>query len=160
MIKKQIRSFIGRLMSHERCPRKLAFTCALGIYIGISPFPGFHTVMVLCFAWFFAVNLAVLFAVSVLVSNPWTMVPVYTFDHLFGIWLLRWLRIDYLQWDPAWMEPVNLFFAKHIGLSGLSPIAFLVGGNVLAVGASVISYPLLTRIFARYYSNKKLIDQQ
>jgi uncharacterized protein (DUF2062 family) len=160
MIKKQIRSFVGRLMTQEQSPRKLAFTCALGIYIGISPFPGLHTVMTLLFAWVFSVNLAVLFAVSVLVSNPWTMVPVYTFDHLFGTWLLRLLHIDYVHYDPVWMESVNLFFKEHIGISGLSPLAFLVGGNALAIGMSVISYPLLRRMFAHYYSNKQLIDQQ
>lgn len=152
-------SFIKRLMVHEQNSARLAFTCALGIYIGISPFPGLHTVMTFLFAWFFAVNLAVIFTVSVLVSNPWTMVPVYTFDHLFGVWLLRLLRIDYAYYDPSWMIQLNFFLKEHTGITGLSPIAFLVGGNVLALGMSIISYPLLKRMFTRYYAHKKLVDR-
>ena len=160
MIRKQIRSFIERLMVQEQNPRTLAFACVLGVYIGISPFPGFHTLMTFIFAWLFSVNVAVVLAVSMFINNPWTMLPVYSFDHLFGTWLLKSLHIDYVQWDPSWMESFNMFVKKHIGISGLSPIAFIVGGNVLAIGMALISYPLLKRIFARYYLNKQLPDQQ
>jgi uncharacterized protein (DUF2062 family) len=142
-------------MAYERSPYKLSFACALGVYIGISPFPGFHTAMVLIFAWIFSVNVAVLFAVSVLINNPWTMLPVYSFDHIFGKWLLRLLDIDYMRYDPAWMESFNIFLKKHIGLTGLSPIAFIVGGNVLGIGMAFISYPVFKYIFARYYSEKQ-----
>jgi uncharacterized protein (DUF2062 family) len=147
-------------MTQEQCSRKLAFTCALGVYIGISPFPGLHTVMTFAFAWFFAVNLAVLLAVSMVINNPWTMLPVYSFDHLFGTWIFKYLQVDYLALDPAWMASLNLFLKEHTGITGISPIAFLVGGNVFAIVMAVISYPLLKSIFTHYYAHKQLINQQ
>lgn len=153
MILTHIRSLGERLMALEQSPHKLALTCALGVFIGISPLMGLHTVMTFFFAWFFSINIAALFAVSVLVNNPWTMVPVYSFDHFFGTWLFRLLHIDYLHLDPVWVESCNVFLKNHTGISGLSLVAFLVGGNVLAFGISFIVYPLAKRVFTRYCPN-------
>jgi uncharacterized protein (DUF2062 family) len=147
-------------MAQEQSPHKLALTCALGVFIGISPLIGLHTVMTFAFSWAFSLNLAALFAVSVLVNNPWTMVPIYSADHFFGAWLFQFLQIDYLQLDPVWVESCNLFLKNHTGISGLSLTAFLVGGNILAVCMSIIVYPITRRIFVSYFSNKLLIVQQ
>src|ERR1700691_57350 len=88
----QIKSLIQQLLAQEQSPRKLALTCALGTYIGISPLVGLHTVMTFLFGWLFSLNIAALFTISVLINNPWTMVPVYSIDHLFGKWLFTALR--------------------------------------------------------------------
>jgi uncharacterized protein (DUF2062 family) len=151
MILTQMRSFIERLIAQEQCPDKLAFTCALGVYIGISPLVGLHTVLTFASAWFFSLNIAALFAVSVLIHNPWTMMPVYAIDHIFGKWFFSVLRIDYMQWDPAWFESCNLFLKEHTGINGLSLSAFFVGGNVLAIGASLMVYPIARRVFTNYF---------
>lgn len=154
MLLARIRSLVERLVMQEKCPHKLALTCALGVFIGISPLIGLHTAMTFLFGWMFALSIPAVFAVSVFVNNPWTMVPVYSLDHLFGTWLLTLLEIDYLYWDPAWIEPCNLFLQRHTGINGLSLSAFLFGGNVLAITLSVILYPLMKRMFTRYLSNK------
>lgn len=155
-----IRSFGQRLITQERSPHKLALTCALGVFIGISPLIGLHTVMTFLFAWLFSLNVAALFAVSVIINNPWTMVPVYSVDHLFGAWFLRVLHIDYIQCDPAWLESCNIFLKNHTGISGLSLTAFLVGGNILAIGIGVIVYPVARRLFTHYYANTLLTARQ
>jgi len=147
-------------MACEQSPHKLALTCALGVFIGISPLIGLHTVMTFVFAWLFSLNIATLFAISVLINNPWTMVPVYSIDHLFGTWLFNYLNIDYLQLEPVWVESCNVFLKEHTGITGLSLSAFLVGGNLLAIGISIILYPLAKRIFTNYLSNKLLTVQQ
>jgi uncharacterized protein len=152
MILTRIQPLIKRMITYERSPRRLALTCALGIYIGISPFVGFHTAMVFIFGWCFALSIPVLFMVSAMIHNPWTMMPVYAVDHLFGKWLFALLNIDYLQWDPTWVESCNLFLQKHTGIAGLSLSAFLIGGNVLALSASLMLYPLMKRIFTKYLS--------
>lgn len=152
MIITRIHAFLQRIIAYERSPSKLAFTCALGIYIGISPLIGLHTAMIFLFGWMFALSIPALFAVSVIIHNPWTMVPIYSLDHFFGKWLFTALNIDYLQWDPAWVETCNLFLKEHTGITGLSLSAFLVGGNLLGIGISVILYPVMKRIFTRYLS--------
>lgn len=156
MISAQIRALAERLMTQERSPHKLALTCVLGVFIGISPLIGLHTVMTIAFGWMFALSIPALFAVSVLVNNPWTMVPVYSIDHLFGTWFFNFLRIDYTQLDPSWVESCNLFLKQHTGITGLSLSAFLVGGNLLAIGISVMLYPLMKRFFTIYISQKAL----
>jgi uncharacterized protein (DUF2062 family) len=116
--------------------------------------------MTFFFAWFFALNIAVLFAVSFLIHNPWTTLPIYSLDHIFGKWVFNVLNIDYVQFDPSWVESFNNFLLQHTGISGLSLSAFLVGGNLLAVGVSVMLYPVLKRFFQAYLSRKLLVVQQ
>ncbi len=151
MIFKRIHSFISRIVAYEKSPKRLAFTCALGIYIGISPLVGLHTVMVFFFGWMFALSIPVLFTVSMMIHNPWTMMPVYALDHLFGKWLFTCLDIDYLQWDPIWVESCNAFLKEHTGITGLSLSAFFIGGNLLAIGTSVMLYPIMKRVFTQYF---------
>lgn len=155
-----LRSFGQRLITQEQSPHKLALTCALGVFIGISPLIGLHTVMTFLFAWLFSLNVAALFAVSVFINNPWTMVPVYSLDHLFGTWFFRFLHIDYVQCDPVWLESCNIFLKNHTGISGLSLTAFLVGGNILAIVVSIIVYPVAKRLFTHYYSDTLLTARQ
>ena len=147
MIFKRIRMLNERLATQERSPKKLALTCCLGIYIGFSPLVGLHTAMTILFGWMFALNSAVIFAISVLVNNPWTMVPVYSIDHVFGKWLFGLLSIDAMQWNPVWIESCNLFLKQHTGIAGLSLSAFLVGGNLLGIGISVMLNPLIKHAF-------------
>lgn len=147
MIAKRIHSLIARILKYEQSPGRLAFTCALGIYIGISPLVGFHTAMVFLLGWLFALPIPLLFAVSTMIHNPWTMMPVYAIDHIFGKWLCNMLHIDYLQWDPAWVESCNIFLKEHTGIAGLSFFAFFVGGNLLAFSMSILLYPIMKWCF-------------
>lgn len=158
MISHHIRAFIERLMAQEQCPTRLAFTCALGVFIGISPYAGFHTIMTFACAWFFSLNIAALFAVSILIHNPWTMMPVYAIDHMFGKWLFSFMRIDYAHWNPGWVESCNIFLKEHTGIAGLSLPAFLVGGTVLALMGSLIIYPIAKRVFTHYLSNPLILS--
>lgn len=153
MIFKRIHALIIHMVAYERSPRRLAFTCALGIYIGISPLIGLHTAMVFLFGWMFALSIPVLFTVSMMIHNPWTMMPVYAIDHLFGKWLFTILDIDHFAWDPAWVESCNLFLKEHTGITGLSLSAFFVGGNLLAIGISIMLYPIMKRVFTRYFNH-------
>jgi uncharacterized protein (DUF2062 family) len=154
MIVKHINRVIHRVIASERSPRKLAFTCALGIYIGISPYIGFHTIMVFLFGWMFALSIPVLFTVSMMIHNPWTMMPVYAIDHIFGQWVFDLFAINHFEWDPVWVGACNVFLKEHTGITGLSLSAFLVGGNLLGLGISVMLYPLMKRMFTRYLAQK------
>jgi len=80
--------------------------------------------------------------------------PVYALDHLVGKWLFMLFDIDHGQWDPAWVENCNILLKEYTGISGLSLSAFLIGGNLLAIGLSLALYPLMKRAFARFLSKK------
>jgi uncharacterized protein (DUF2062 family) len=120
----------------------------------ISPLIGFHTAMVFLFGWLFTMSIPILFIVSVTIHNPWTMMPVYAVDHLFGIWLFDLFNIDYFKWDPQWVLSCNVWLQQHTGISGLSLSAFLIGGNLLAIGISVMLYPIMKRFFVWYLYRK------
>lgn len=154
MIGQRLQRIVEKVVAQERSAKKLAVTFCLGVYIGISPFAGFHTIMTFLFAWLFTLNIAALFAVSFLIHNPWTTLPIYTLDHFFGKMVFKFFGIDCMQFDPAWVESCNHFLMHHTGISGLSLTAFLVGGNILAVGISVMLYPFLKRIFEAYLAKK------
>jgi uncharacterized protein (DUF2062 family) len=153
-MRKHIRAFANKLIAYEQSSTKFALTVCLGTYIGISPLIGLHTLLLFFCAWLFTLNLGTLFAVSFIIHNPWTTIPIYTIDHLFGQWIFNLCNIDGTQWDPAWIEWCNEFLYTHVGISGVSLSAFLVGGNLLAIGISVIMYPIAKRLFEAYITEK------
>lgn len=154
MVRKKIRSLVEQVASQGQCASKLALTCSLGIFIGISPFVGAHTAMTFLLGWALRLNIPRLFAVSMLIHNPWTMVPIYSFDHFFGKWLFSFFNIDPMSLNPAWVASLNFFLERYTGISGLSLTAFLIGGNLLAISISVILYLPMKRVFTMYLSKK------
>jgi len=154
MFRERMRALAKRLMVQERSPHKLALTCSLGVFIAISPLMGGHTLMTFILSWLMRLSVPAVFAVSFSINNPWTMVPIYSFNHLFGKWLFEWLNVDHTRVEPAWLESCYLFIKQHTGISGLSVSALLVGGHVLALGASLVVYMPMKKIFQRMSSKK------
>lgn len=154
MLRKRMRALAERLLLQERSPHRLALTCSLGAFIAISPLIGAHTLMTFLFGWLLQLSIPAVFAVSFFINNPWTVVPIYSFDHIFGKWLFGVLNVDHTAWEPTWLESCYLFLKQHTGISGISLSALLVGGHVLALAAGVIAYIPMKKIFKRICSNK------
>lgn len=140
---------VREFLQHERCPRRLAFSVSLAVFIAFSPFVGFHTVMVFLFAWLFTLNAAVLLAISMLINNPWTMVPIYAADHVVGNHLFYLCGIDGMNLNPDWICSVNSWISHYTGLEGISLWAFLVGGNLLSVVLAITTYPIIHYVSTR-----------
>ncbi len=63
--KKGLKQFIVEdFLKHHDSPKKKAFSIALGIFIGLSPFWGFQTILVVFLALFFKLNKVISFAFS------------------------------------------------------------------------------------------------
>jgi len=154
MIMKQVLFLIEKITKRNHSPKKLAITLCLGIYIGLSPFIGFRTLITFLCGWLFALDIVALLAISFFIHNPWTIVPIYTLDHFVGHWLFGLLNIDAMQLDPSWVESCSLFIKEHTGISGLSLSAFLVGGNLIGISISLMLYPFAKRMFSTYLSKK------
>lgn len=155
MIRKRIQALTQRLLDQERSPHKLALTCCLGVFIGISPLIGAHTAMTFIFGWLLRLSIPALFMISTLINNPWTMVFVYSFDHFFGKCLFAACKINHAQWEPSWMSHFNNFLEHHTGIAGLSLSAFVIGGNLLALCISVMLYMPMKKVFQRVILHKK-----
>ncbi len=132
-----------QLLRLEKDRARIALGGSLGIYIAFSPFIGFHTAMTLVCAWLLGLNAALLFTVSMLINNPWTMLPVYGAGYWFGEWLFSLVGIDPLLSNPSWMVYCNAWLQQYMPWDGFSFWAFMVGGNVLGILLALMSYPLI-----------------
>jgi uncharacterized protein (DUF2062 family) len=148
---KSIYNKVRTFIQNERCPRRLAFSVSLAVFIAFSPFVGFHTAMVFLFAWLFTLNAAVLLALSMLINNPWTMVPIYAADHVVGDQLFQLFGINGMELNPDWVCSLNKWIFHYTGLTGISFWAFLVGGNLLSIVLAIIIYPII-----RYVSMQRI----
>jgi uncharacterized protein (DUF2062 family) len=149
-VQQWLSSWFKKLAVGNWTARQLAISFCVGVYIAFSPFPGLHTWMTLLAAWVFSLNVAVVFAASMVINNPWTMIPIYGSDYLLGDYLLRFWYGSSAQvcaLDPAWMCPVNNFFHKYTGIEPVSLWGFLLGGNILGITLAFALYPLIKRLF-------------
>lgn len=150
MIIQKIKQFGKKLLLTETSIRKLALSISLGIFIAFSPFVGLHTFMAIALCWLLSFNLVVTIAVSSLINNPWTMIPVYGCDYFFGKWLGHLCRIDLMLCAPPFFlnifEPVGCY----LGLPSHSLWTFFVGGNVLSVLLAFGMYPPIKWFFEKF----------
>ncbi len=128
-------------------PARLATSLCVGIYIAFSPFPGFHTLMIIAIRGVFSLSFPLLF-IGASINNPWTIIPFYSLDYFFGYWLTH----SVLGWSFPWIIPLEKIF----GSGKICLISFLIGGNLLGIVASLVSYPVAYGIFKRVKAGKKL----
>jgi uncharacterized protein (DUF2062 family) len=102
-IRERILPWLERFAIGNWTARQLAISFCVGTYIAFSPFPGFHTWITLLLAWIFSLNVAVVFAASIFINNPWSMLFIYSGDYFFGDFLLRFVMTDTCSLDPQWM---------------------------------------------------------
>lgn len=121
-------------------PERLALSFCVGIYIAFSPFPGCHTIMMVIFKYFLNLHFPTLF-IATSINNPWTMIPFFSGDYVFGYWLIH----SFLGFDPGW----GFSFARLFGSGKICLWSFLIGGNVLGIAASLLCYPFMYRMFGR-----------
>jgi uncharacterized protein (DUF2062 family) len=126
-------------------PEQLAMSFGLGLAIAFNPLLGLHTVLVIVLCLLFRrLHRPLLFA-SMMINNPWTMMPIATVSTYTGNILMgRGLKLDLagIRWDTiGWHS-----FVSRQGLSGLfhmlEPILapYLLGGFLLSVLAFPVGY--------------------
>ncbi|MEJ2685512.1 MAG: DUF2062 domain-containing protein [Candidatus Sulfobium sp.] len=130
---------IRQILSVNEPPARVATAFAVGVFIGMSPFLGIHTVLGLALAWQFKLNKFVTL-IGVYVTNPWTIVPIYSF----GTWVgVRVMGLDNVIPAIDWSHITFLgFFENFRPLL----IPFLVGSLLVGSIAAVISYMTIYRL--------------
>lgn len=137
--------FIARLrgvLTIKDTPHRIAIAVALGVFIGISPLLGAHTLLGLAVAWVFRLNrLTVL--TGVYVTNPWSVVPIYTFSIWVGMVILGTDRVlPDIDWESASMFSV-LNDMRYI----LMP--FVVGTIAVGFVSAVLIYVIVRKAAER-----------
>lgn len=136
-----------KLLLGERTPYKLAIASTLGIFVAFSPLIGLHWLLTIMLAWIFRVNVAVVYIAAHIVNNPLTMVPLYLSDYAVGLWVCnRLFESNLMTHNPSWMQWLNVKLSC-MGIANLSLWAFIIGGHIVAIIASLVSFPFLIRFF-------------
>ncbi len=132
----QIRTKLREILAIEEPPHKIAAAFAVGVFVGMSPFLGVHTLLGLALAWQFKLNKLVT-VMGVFVTNPWTIVPIYTF----GTWVgARLMGIHAIIPVVDWS---NITFLGLIGKCRHLLLPFVIGNTAVGFVSAVVSYFLI-----------------
>lgn len=138
----QIKSHI---LHPDVTPEQLAMTVGLGLSITFNPLLGIHTALAVLLCVIFRRLHRPLLLASILVNNPWTMVPIATLSAYLGNFLLgRGLHIDLsgIRWtEIGWHNLVTRAGLLELYLM-LKPILapYLLGGFLLSALAFPVGY--------------------
>ncbi len=122
-------------------PSRIALTFSIGLFIGMSPLIGLHTLIALTVAIIFRLNKLVILVATYL-TNPWTIVPIYTFSTLIGARLLnRSLKIE-IDWH-------DITFSQLLHNAGNLLLPFVTGSIIVGFISSVLSYIIIYVILSK-----------
>ena len=158
-----LKGLIKKLIHIEDTPERTALAYSVGIFLGFSPFLGFHTLFGLAVAFVFGLNrFAVLLGVW---SNaPWWIIPYYVGATWAGMWMTGF-RIEREALEEIFRLGVEqgLFGSDFWGCLTSQwgfLLSFTLGSLALAALLSLLIYPFcLTGIrFYRLRRKKRRID--
>jgi uncharacterized protein (DUF2062 family) len=151
------KDFIKKLLHIEDTPERTALAYSIGIFLGFSPFLGFHTLCGVAVAFLFGLNrFAVLLGVW---SNaPWWVVPYYVAATWMGMWITGF-RIERVAMEEIFrlgMEKGLLgadFWGCLTSQWGFF-LSFTIGSLILSLLLSLAIYPL-SLSWIKFYRLKK-----
>jgi uncharacterized protein (DUF2062 family) len=153
-----MKDLFKKLLHIEDTPERTALAYSVGIFLGFSPFLGFHTLTGLAIAFLFNLN-RVAILVGVWSNTPWWIVPYYTIATWVGTWVTGF-RIDkvslkgmfQLGMDQGFMS--SDFWSRVASQWGLL-LSFAIGSLILAALLALAAYPLSLRWMKFYRSRSK-----
>jgi len=154
----RIKNLIKKLLHIEDTPERTALAYSIGIFLGFSPFLGFHTLGGIAVAFLFGLNrIAVL--LGVWSNTPWWIVPYYGVATWLGMWLtgFQFERESLEEMFRLGMEKGFLrsdFWGCLTSQWGFL-ISFVIGSLVLATLLGLALYPLSLKGIRVYRSRRK-----
>jgi uncharacterized protein (DUF2062 family) len=129
-----VKRFYRRFLKLRGTSQQIAKGMALGLFIGMTPFLGFHTAMAIMFASLFKWS-KIAAGLGVFITNPLTAPVIYTLTYRLGVLVTGFS--DHHQWLKLF-EPGGV-----IGLVKSSPmiiVDMLVGGGIIGLPLSIVGY--------------------
>jgi uncharacterized protein (DUF2062 family) len=118
-------------------PHAIARGVAVGVFAGWFPLFGLQTIIGITLAAVLRGN-KIAAAAATWVSNPFTYVPIYTFNFQIGCWILGSKTLANLGNLTTWDE--------FMALSGEVAIALFLGCTVVGIISAVIGYGLSLQV--------------
>jgi uncharacterized protein (DUF2062 family) len=153
-----MKDLIKKLLHIEDTPERTALAYSIGIFLGFSPFLGFHTLTALAIAFLFNLN-----RVAILLGSwsntPWWIVPYYMMATWVGMWVTGfWIDgktlKEIFQFGMEQGFRSSDFWSQIASQWGLL-LSFGIGSLILASLLSLMAYPLSLRWIKFYRSHKK-----
>ncbi len=125
------RDKLRQVLKIKDTPHRIALAFAFGVFMGISPFLGLHTIGAFFIAWLLGLNRLVT-VIGVYITNPWTIVPIYTFCLWVGAKLtgmkqiipdIDWSNIRFMTMMSELKHLIIPFLAGTIFVGFISAIA-------------------------------------
>lgn len=157
-----IKDLIKKLLHIEDTPERTALAYSIGIFLGFSPFLGFHTLVGLVIAFLFGLN-RVAILLGVWTNTPWWIVPYYVMATWVGMWLTGF-KIDWATLKGIFQFGMNQEFMSpdfwsRIASQGGLLLSFLIGSSILCTLLSLVAYPLSLKWIRFYRSRIKERDR-
>ncbi|WP_154934609.1 DUF2062 domain-containing protein [Gimesia maris] len=151
------RMLLRSILMLDDSAHSIALGTAIGMFIALTPTVGIQMLMVLCVAFltrpFFKFN-QVASLITVYVSNPLTIVPIYWFDYKIGTYYVGgsltqkdFARILEFEGFSGWWETV-----KQLLLEVGSPL--IIGSLIVATFFSLMTYPIMLRLLMHFKKQK------
>ncbi len=130
------------ILTLKENPHNVAVSFSVGVFIGMSPLLGIHTVLGLLVASLFKLNRLVTI-VGVYITNPWTIIPIYTF----GTWMgMKLLGVEGIVTNIRWS---SLSMSTVAGELKELLMPFIAGTFFIGAVSSIIGYFLILVLLKR-----------
>ncbi|HET9525809.1 MAG TPA: DUF2062 domain-containing protein [Pyrinomonadaceae bacterium] len=141
-----VRAAFRRLLAIDDPPERTALAFSIGVFIAFSPFLGLHTIMATLIAFAFRFNKIAIYT-GTFINNPiLTLVPIIIISYAVGAFVLgRPLAIP--DEGVELLKDPHLFsrdYYRRLFVQSWNNVVwpFAIGGTVLSVVCSLLSYPL------------------
>lgn len=143
-MKKYFRDRVRSLFQLNDPPHDLALAFALGVFIGFTPTIGLHTISCLVLAWMLRLRKLVVLTASLLINNPWTIVPLYGSSLWFGLAITGSSIITpHIAWNELTFTNAYLTLKPYIW-------SFIVGTIAAGIVSAIASYFVIYWAVLRY----------
>jgi hypothetical protein len=132
------RAWSRSLLALNDTPRRIALGAAIGIFIGLTPTAGIQMVLVLLVAPFVQFN-RVAALVTVYISNPVTMLPMYYANYKVGTLFFAdtFTYAEFSQvFSDSWRESLRAMLLEV-------SLPLLTGSLIVAASGALLTYPLM-----------------
>jgi uncharacterized protein len=151
-------ALIKKLLWIEDTPERTARAFSIGVFLGFSPFLGFHTLAALAVAFVLKLNrLAVL--LGAWSNTPWWLVPYYVIATWMGTKVIgfRINKAAILGVFRHGMDHgfVTAGFWEQIASQGGLLWSFFIGSLILSFFLGLLAYPISLKLIKFYRSRKQ-----
>lgn len=133
--KDKLKEYLHKLINLQATPSKIAFSIALGVFIGLLIPMGLQTFFIIPLAMATGCNLIVAYAAT-LISNPVTIIPIYYLSVKIGIYFTK-INFTWNEFNTVINNPT---YNNIIKLGGNGMIVFFTGAFLQAIIFSALFY--------------------